>query len=556
MIQQKGSSFMEQSGKKFVIDTTKKPGTDYTLMVRRLEKALLENPENPKARDLLVKKNVWQKLPPSQALEWGALAQIAGLPDTALDIYAGMTDQEPKNADAWEAFIRLLDILDLRSRLAGAVAMAQKHLPPEQVNAWVSRQTNQQQGLQDYENNLEATTDPFARMHARQARLERFMDLFAGRQDVFARQWADKDQEKSGYVPVRRPMDKSDLEDHLKGVKTYGIYLMEQNATVRCGIIDADLVPSLRGKNRKTSDSARIKKEQAYMIARLDESSRAIGLAPLVEISGGKGFHFWYFSDKPVQASMMRKAMAGLADPLKNDLSCFDLEIFPKQDHLTGKGFGNLVKLPLGIHRLSGKRSFFPGCPKSDTDSQLAFLEQVKTAAPGVFTSGPEKAEPQKVVMHPNMETLTQEYPGLFELQRNCPPLGQIIALVREGRGLRVREEKILFQTLGFLPDAKKILHYLFRHDPEYNPHMVNYKLSRLRGTPLGCRRIHSLTGIVRDFCDIAPDSTGYIHPLLLVEVWQKMAEKKTPVSKKILNLEQAIDNLKIAISQVERFMA
>ena len=94
------------------------------------------------------------------------------------------------------------------------------------------------------------------------------------------------------------------------------------------------------------------------------------------------------------------------------------------------------------------------------------------------------------------------------------------------GKGLRVREEKILFQTLGFLPDAKKILHYLFRHDPEYNPHMVDYKLSRLRGTPLGCRRIHALTGIVRDFCNIAPDSTGYIHPLLLVEAWQKMAEK------------------------------
>jgi hypothetical protein len=34
------------------------------------------------------------------------------------------------------------------------------------------------------------------------------------------------------------------------------------------------------------------------------------------------------------------------------------------------------------------------------------------------------------------------------------------------------------------------------------------------------------------------------------------MAEKKTPVSKKIMNLEHAIDNLKTAISQVERFMA
>jgi hypothetical protein len=105
-------------------------------------------------------------------------------------------------------------------------------------------------------------------------------------------------------------------------------------------------------------------------------------------------------------------------------------------------------------------------------------------------------------------------------------------------------------------PDAKKILHYLFRNDPEYNPHMVDYKLSRLRGTPLGYKRIHSLTAATVDFCDIRPDHTGYIHPLIPVQAWQKMDEKKTPVSGKVQNLTQAVENLKIAIQQVERFLS
>jgi hypothetical protein len=532
------------------------PGTDYTLLVRRLEKAVLENPENARVRDVLSRQTVWQKLPGPQSLEWASLAQIAGLPDTALEIYAFQADKDPENADIWEAYIRLLDILDYRKQLATAIALAGRHLPREQVTAWVSAKPESESSSDRLDPDLDAAVDPFARMYAWQAMLDRFMDLFAGRHDVFARQWADKNEGKSGYVPVRRAMDKSDLEDHFKGLKTYGIYLMAPDATVRCGIIDADLVKALRTTPRKPADQARIKKEQVYMITRLKESSRELGVTPLLEVSGGKGFHFWYFVDPPVPAAVMRNALAGLVDPLKKDLSCFELEVFPKQDQLTGKGFGNLVKLPLGIHRLSGKRSYFPECVKKEISLQLAFLEQVEKATPRTFAAGPKTAGHSKLVPHPNLEVLSKKYPGLFELQRGCPPLGQLIALVREGRGLRVREEKIVFQTLGFLPDAKKILHYLFQHDPEYNPHMVDYKLSRLRGTPLGCKRIHSLTAAAVDFCDIQPDHTGYIHPLIKVEAWQKMDEKKTPVSGKIQNLTQAVENLKIAIGQVERFLA
>jgi hypothetical protein len=535
---------------------TAPPGTDYTLLVRRLEKAVLENPENARVREVLARQAVWQKLPVPQALEWASLAQIAGLPDTALEIYGFLTENDPDNAGIWEPYIRLLDILDYRKRLSSAAALAGRYLPKEQVAAWVSAMPESKSPSRRLDPDLAPAVDPFARMYAWQAMLDRFMDLFAGRHDVFARQWADKTEGKSGYVPVRRPMDKSDLEDHFKGLKTYGIYLMAPDATVRCGIIDADLVKPLRTIPRKPADQARIKKEQVYMITRIRESSRELGLTPLVEVSGGKGFHFWYFADRPVAAAVMRKALAGLVDPLRKDLSCFELEVFPKQDQLSGKGFGNLVKLPLGIHRLSGKRSYFPECVKKEIPLQLAFLEKVEKADSRKFASGPKTAAVSKLVTHPNLEALTKEYPGLFELQRLCPPLGQLIALAREGRGLRVREEKILFQTLGFLPDGKKILHYLFQHDPEYNPHMVDYKLSRLRGTPLGCKRIHSLTAAAVDFCDIQPDHTGYIHPLIQVEAWQKMDEKKTPVSGKVQSLTQAVENLKIAIRQVERFLA
>ncbi|RLB90406.1 MAG: DNA primase [Deltaproteobacteria bacterium] len=393
-------------------------------------------------------------------------------------------------------------------------------------------------------------------MQTRQKLLTNYLSLFSGRSDVFAGQWADRKKGKSGYVPVRRPMGMQDLEDHLKGLKTYGFYLMDKNADVCCGVIDADLVPEFREKKKNAGIVNQLKKEQSYMISRIRQSSKILELNPVVEVSGYKGFHFWYFMDRPVPASRVRQALLGIVQSLKNDLRFFDLEVFPKQDHLKGKGFGNLVKFPLGVHRLSGKRSFFPACLKKDTESQLAYLSTVKKSPVEMVKTAPDKTIVQNLLFHPKMKVMSEKYPELFELERSCPAMGQIIAAARGKKPLSVREEKILFQTLGFLPDAGKIIHYLMSMGAEYNPHVVDYRLSRLRGNPLGCRRIHSLTGFVRDYCDIEPDNTGYLHPLIHLSSWQKISEKKTAKCEKIENLNDALENMKTAIIQIEKFIS
>ncbi|QBH15561.1 hypothetical protein DO021_18935 [Desulfobacter hydrogenophilus] len=38
---------------------------------------------------------------------------------------------------------------------------------------------------------------------------------------MFAQQWANKQQGKSGYVPVKRTITPQDLEDHFKGTSSF-----------------------------------------------------------------------------------------------------------------------------------------------------------------------------------------------------------------------------------------------------------------------------------------------------------------------------------------------
>lgn len=537
--------------------------TDYTLLLQRLEQAVLEESALPKCRRVLVKQEIWGRLDPDQAMQWARIAQIAGCVDTALEIYKYLTAQNPAFDAPWQAWLELLDILDRRKDLAALCQRASVHLGRDKVFSRlrpdnpVKGTAAEASGTGESDPGLDAWAAPFAQMHERQQRVKGFMDLFFSRTDLFARQWADRQKNTSGYVPVRRPVTCEDMEDHFKGTRTYGFYLMNTDARVKCAVIDADLVSGLRGAAGRdlARSRTRIRKDRAYMAARINEGAAEFGLSPVIEFSGGKGYHFWFFMASPVPAAQIRQALTGICDALAKDLSCFNLEVFPKQDHLSGKGLGNLIKLPLGIHRQSGSRSFFTDCPKKDVDAQLRFLNTVSRSDPARLADGMQTTRAAKLIPHPEMTVLNKKYPDLFELERKCPAIGRLTAMLREHRSIGVREEKILYQTLGFLPAGKTLLHYLFSTTRDYNPHLVDYKLSRVKGSPLGCRRLHSLTGYDRDYCRIEPDVAGYLHPLIHLKSWAGLATDRSVKSEKIENLTDAVENMKTAIVQLETFL-
>ena len=82
------------------------------------------------------------------------------------------------------------------------------------------------------------------------------------------------------------------------------------------------------------------------------------GVPTYVEFSGNKGFHAWVFMSTPVPASIlypwMHAAWERCGDTEK-------IEFYPKQATLkaTGKGVGNLVKLPFGRHQKTGWLTWF-----------------------------------------------------------------------------------------------------------------------------------------------------------------------------------------------------
>jgi hypothetical protein len=163
------------------------------------------------------------------------------------------------------------------------------------------------------------------------------MRLFIHRKDVYAVQV--KYGEKCIYVPKYQLLTQEDIEKHLEGKITLGIYTLGLDNTIKWICLDID--------------SQHVKNTEEIRDLIYKRCVRKFGLdAVRVEASGSPhNYHVWVFFDNPIEARFGNALGLKILEGVKH------VELFPKQTALTGKRLGNLVKLPLGIHKKSGKRS-------------------------------------------------------------------------------------------------------------------------------------------------------------------------------------------------------
>jgi superfamily II DNA or RNA helicase len=190
-----------------------------------------------------------------------------------------------------------------------------------------------------------------------QSNIDIFKSLFKGREDVFAVRWEKGN--KSGYMPAYYydpyrfrvhkmnggtfqdyneksflRLTEEQIQKHLNGFHQIGVYpLLQDNTT---WFLAADF------------DKANWKQEAVTFINACNEK----GIPAYLERSrSGNGGHVWIFFDKPYPASRCRKVFISILEnsgvfSLFDKSSSFD-RLFPNQDYLSGKGFGNLIALPL-----------------------------------------------------------------------------------------------------------------------------------------------------------------------------------------------------------------
>jgi superfamily II DNA or RNA helicase len=223
-----------------------------------------------------------------------------------------------------------------------------------------------------------------------------FRSLFKGREDVFAVRWEKPARpsgggNKSGYMPAyfydpyRLRVHKmsggtfqnftekfylkltdEQIQKHLDGFHQIGVYPLLQDNTTWFLAADFDK-ENWQDEALTFLNACKEKEIPAYL-----ERSRS-----------GNGGHVWIFFDKPYPAIRIRKIFISLLEQsgafsMFDKSSSFD-RLFPNQDFLSGKGFGNLIALPLFKPTFEKGNSCFvnPESFEPITD-QWDFLQNIK----------------------------------------------------------------------------------------------------------------------------------------------------------------------------------
>ena len=247
-----------------------------------------------------------------------------------------------------------------------------------------------------------AAPAPATKVHAKsssQGKIALFLELFHGREDVYAKRWYNFKTQKSGYSPACRnewvrgvcdkkkhrcadcpsrefvPLTPEIVRTHLIGRDEFcrdvvGIYPLLPDDTTRLLCADFD-------------DGGWREDVRAFC-----DAARSCGLTPAVERSrSGEGAHVWFFFDTPVPAADARKMGSLLltkAMAKRHELSFRSYDrLFPSQDTMPKGGFGNLIALPFQGQAHKNDNSLFVDeqfMPYPDQWAYLSALPKITEA--------------------------------------------------------------------------------------------------------------------------------------------------------------------------------
>lgn len=221
---------------------------------------------------------------------------------------------------------------------------------------------------------------------------------FIERRDVKAIQSSN-----GAYMPVREdmrdtnsptiPWSLGDVVDHVEGRKTYGHYVVSPEGTCRCIVFDLDLRKKANPARNETpivfgdeeidprevwlGPDTPAKRDLAVQLLTLADGfarkGKQAGFKTIVSYSGSKGMHTYVCLERGTSAADARDVAGVIIASMYNIVQehgdnffkhefafpAVSIEVFPKQDSVKADGFGNLVRLPLGVNQKTGKRGFF-----------------------------------------------------------------------------------------------------------------------------------------------------------------------------------------------------
>ncbi|HOG26870.1 MAG TPA: CRISPR-associated primase-polymerase type A1 [Candidatus Cloacimonas sp.] len=368
--------------------------------------------------------------------------------------------------------------------------------------------------------------------------LSNYLTLFAGRENCYARQWVS-DKGKTGYTPVIEPLNPVLIRNHLQGIQTLGVYQLTLKNQVKWIVFDIDIINDYLDDIHDPHFREWVDNGFLQVLNNFDNILQTFQLRAVYEYSGYKGYHIWLFLQEYTSAAIARTFALKLATQIDISSFPFQIEVFPKQTRTSTNNFGNLIKLPGGVHRFSGLKSTFftltDGAleplplssllKKPPLISPSDFLSALCSLQPDFSCNTLDSSRENYQTENVNISIIPAEPspeldPQWLWLKQRCSALAFICQKIEAHHQLNDAQKKVLIHCVGHLDRGPEIVNFYLRQCNPCDP--SDFLKSTLKGNVISCNKIRSYLASENDSFDCDCDFSGkifsYEHPLIHLE--------------------------------------
>ena len=348
--------------------------------------------------------------------------------------------------------------------------------------------------------------------------IQQLLRLFSGREGVFSRQWLNDDG-KMGYMPVYQAMTTKDIKAHLRGEQTLGFYLMRSDNTVNQMVFDIDITKQVRSEVLSDKEQIADWKNLLWTdVSRILQIMNGLDIKAYAEDSGFKGIHIWVFFTEPQMARevvlLAKKILAMAAAPPPG----LHREVFPKEAYVSAKALGSMIKLPLGIHKLTNRRCLFLDINGNPVSDQFLLLQNIETVSSNRFRLALEQLKTPAMPDTAEQDQASKEL--IDKVFTGCNIVRYLREKAEKDKMLTHTDRLTLLGVLGHLDKAgQQTLHTVIGHTLNYSYRITEKWIKRQKGFPLSCPKIRQwqsdITPAVGCYCKFPERKNSYPSPVL-----------------------------------------
>jgi len=360
--------------------------------------------------------------------------------------------------------------------------------------------------------------------------IDNWLELFGASNDVVYRQYIDR-LGRHGYRPASKSLNADYLKNHWIGNHTLAVPVYDSNNFVKFGVVDLDI-------SRKELDTFNIDEFEKLKIRLLDDARNILdiahkaGIEGILEDSGYKGYHVWFFFYEKLTATLVKEFLQELISQAGEPVNGTHREIFPASSTKSSNSLNFRIKLPLGIHRLSNNRSRFlaPDGSLSSGEIQLLNSKVYLTRARHLKSAVSKWTFYKKDIL--KEQGTTSKTDNIEILYSKCAVIRALKIKAEKEHYLSHYDRIVIRGILSNIEsEGRQEIHNILSKCINYRKHTTDKMIGSEFYKPMGCNKIKeilsSLCSSIECKCKFRPKKNDYPHPLRHLGTNQDKVYKK-----------------------------